>query len=123
VTTPERAIRDGPWCTVCGTPATETEPTLDPSRPLGVCRRVFTDTTVRCGRVVVTYHRAEADDVYRARRWKVTTAHHYQHDPERDPVPFCRKCQELPLPLDAPTIGTDTGATQASGAHRKESRT
>lgn len=124
MTASERSIREGPWCATCGFPSTERERTLDPDRPIIYCRRVETDTSVRCGRQLGTYHRPEADHAYRTFRWKVTTAHHHQHHPERDPVPFCHRCQELPQRLALTTPGTDTGATQAPGARtRKESRT
>ena len=116
---PETAeTRKGPWCTMCGYVAAPVVATLDPDRPVGICRRGEPDRK-GCGRVIASYTLAEAEQAYRTRRRKLTEARHKQHPPD-DPrkwATWCKPCDDLLLARSL--SGTYAGPAKGPGAARK----
>ena len=102
---------DRAWCGTCGAPATAVAETLDPTRPTVRCQSRSTVKLVRCGRVQGTRNEGEALIASTRYLWADTTRQHHHHDPDRDPVPYCRACQELPVTIDTITPGTTTVGT------------
>lgn len=78
----------GPWCGRCGGRAEVRAESIDPRRPLGICRP-YAPGVKGCGHVPLTRIEAEADAVYAARRRRLSTAHHAAHNGRN---PWCDHC-------------------------------
>lgn len=114
----ERTYR-GPWCGICGSPGRVTTESIDPNRPLGICRRGAPDKP-GCGKVPLTRLQAEADAVYDARKSKFATMGHSRHHVEKWPTPLCRTCASLwatgvYVPPGTLALGSLPGAVQPEG--------
>ena len=87
-----RETDPGPWCTRCGAPGIAAYLSLDPTRPIGDCRRNGPGRK-GCGQIGLTTRRAEAEAADLRWRRRYVTARHKDHKAELRPYHLCTRCE------------------------------